>query len=350
MRIYLIFLIVLLFNCSPSGNGEKTVEANDEQHPASTKTREGMVWIPGGEFIMGTNEEDSYPFERPAHRVRVDGFWMDETEVTNSQFKQFVDATGYVTTAEKKPLWDELKKQLPPETPKPSDDLLQSGSLTFSPPEYAVSLEDYSQWWSWTKGTDWKHPEGPESNISGRERYPVVHVSYDDAVAYARWAGKRLPTEAEWEFASRGGKDQQRYSWGKDFNPGGKFMANTFQGGFPSNNTADDGFKGASPVKSFPPNAYGLYDIIGNCWEWTSDYYNVNYYKELASKGLAINPKGAASPYDPQEPFAQKRVTRGGSFLCADDYCVNYRPSARQGSAFDSGMTHIGFRCVTEER
>lgn len=309
-----------------------------------------MVWIPGGEFTMGTNEEDSYPFEKPAHRVKVDGFWMDATEVTNAQFKAFVDATGYVTTAEKKPSWEELKKQLPPGTPKPSEDVLQAGSLTFNPPEFAVSLDDYSQWWSWTTGTNWKHPDGPGSTLEGKERYPVVHVSYDDAVAYATWAGKRLPTEAEWEFASRAGKEQQRYSWGNEFNPSGKFMANTFQGGFPSKNTGDDGFSGASPVKSFPPNEYGLYDIIGNCWEWTADYYNVNYYSELAAKGLAINPKGASVPYDPQEPFAIKRVTRGGSFLCADNYCVNYRPSARQGSAFDSGMTHISFRCVKDSK
>lgn len=307
-----------------------------------------MVWIPGGEFTMGTNDEDSYPFEKPAHRVKVDGFWMDATEVTNAQFKAFVDATGYVTTAEKKPSWEELKKQLPPGTPKPSEDILQAGSLTFSPPEFAVSLDDYSQWWSWTTGTNWKHPDGPGSTLEGKERYPVVHVSYDDAVAYATWAGKRLPTEAEWEFASRGGKEQQRYSWGNEFAPSGKFMANTFQGGFPSKNTGDDGFSGASPVKSFPPNDYGLYDIIGNCWEWTADYYNVNYYSELAAKGMAVNPKGASAPYDPQEPFATKRVTRGGSFLCADNYCVNYRPSARQGSSFDSGMTHISFRCVKD--
>lgn len=305
-----------------------------------------MVWIPGGEFTMGTNDPESYEYERPAHRVKIDGFWMDATEVTNAQFKAFVDATGYVTTAEKKPEWEELKKQLPPGTHKPADDNFSPGSLTFSPPAYVVSLDDYSQWWVWTNGANWKQPEGPGSTIKGKDSHPVVHVSYDDAVAYATWAGKRLPTEAEWEFASRGGRDGQRYSWGEEFNPGGKFMANTFQGVFPGKNTGDDGFTASSPVKTFPPNDYGLYDIIGNCWEWTLDYYNVNYYQELAKAGLAINPKGAGKSYDPQEPFADKHVTRGGSFLCSETYCVNYRPSARQGSAFDSGMSHISFRCV----
>ncbi len=306
-----------------------------------------MVWIPGGEFTMGTNDKDAYPYERPAHRVKVDGFWMDITEVTNADFKKFVDATGYITTAEKKPEWEELKKQLPPGTPKPDKMVLEAGSLTFNPPEFTVSLDDYSQWWSWSSGTNWKHPQGPKSSIEGRENYPVVHVSFDDAAAYCKWAGKRLPTEAEWEFASRGGREGQRYSWGEDFNPGGKFMANTFQGVFPGKNTSDDGFPEASPVKSFPPNDYGLYDIIGNCWEWTSDYFNINYYEELSKQGVAMNPKGPDKPYDPQEPYADKHVTRGGSFLCAENYCVNYRTSARQASAFDTGMSHIGFRCVT---
>lgn len=305
-----------------------------------------MVWIPGGEFTMGTDDPESYPYERPAHHVRVDGFWMDVTEVTNEQFAAFVKATSYVTTAEKKPEWEELKKQLPPDATKPDDNVLVPGSLMFAPPDHTISLDDYSQWWKWTPGVSWQHPEGPGSTIDGRMNYPVVHVSYDDAIAYANWAGKRLPTEAEWEFASRGGREGQRYSWGDDLNPNGKFMANTFQGAFPGKNTGDDGFSGASPVKKFPPNDYGLYDIIGNCWEWTADLFNIGYYGELAQKGLAINPKGAEKPYDPNEPFAIKYVTRGGSFLCASDYCVNYRPSARQGSAFDSGMSHISFRCV----
>lgn len=314
--------------------------------PLKGSSPEGMVWIPGGEFTMGTDDPESYPAERPAHRVRVDGFWMDATEVTNAQFRKFVEETGYVTTAEKKPEWEELKKTLPPGTPKPADDMLVPGSLTFAPPAYAVSLDDYSQWWSWTTGTDWRHPGGPGTSIEGKDNFPVVHVSYDDAVAYCKWAGKRLHTEAEWEFASRGGRDNQRYSWGNDFKPEGKFMANTFQGTFPSKNDAEDGFAGAAPVKSYPPNDYGLYDIIGNCWEWTSDLYDISYYADLAKNGLAINPKGPSKTNDPQEPYSIKYVTRGGSFLCATDYCVNFRPSARQGTAYDSGMSHIGFRCV----
>lgn len=352
MRLLPLFIIpFVLFNCNiprkkkeepAAASGSKSIEAKatDKTGPA------GMVWIPGGEFTMGTDDPESYQYERPAHRVKIDGFWMDDTEVTNAQFKKFVEATGYVTTAEKKPEWEELKKQLPPGTPRPPNDVFVAGSLTFTPPPYAISLDDYTQWWTWTNGTSWKHPEGPGSNIDGKENHPVVHMSYDDAVAYCNWAGKRLPTEAEWEFASRGGREGQPYSWGDEFKPGGKFMANTFQGVFPGKNTGEDGFVGSSPVKTFPPNDYGLFDIIGNCWEWTIDYYNINYYGELAKEGLAVNPTGAKKPYDPQEPYAEKHVTRGGSFLCAENYCVNYRPSARQGSAFDSGMSHISFRCV----
>ena len=342
-------VLIILFGCNESKESKSVSTASDASKGSVSEESDppGMVWIPGGEFTMGTNDPESYTSERPAHRVQVDGFWMDITEVTNRDFKKFVDATGYVTTAELKPDWEELKKQVPPGTPKPEESVLVAGSLIFSPPAYAVSLNDYSQWWSWQKGTNWRHPEGPGSSIEDKENFPVVHVSYDDAVAYCKWAGKRLPTEAEWEFASRGGREGQRFSWGDDFNPGGRFMANTFQGVFPSTNSSDDGFSGSAPVKSFPPNDYGLYDMIGNCWEWTSDFYNVNYYEELAKKGMATNPKGAEKSYDPNEPLSIKYVTRGGSFLCAENYCVNYRPSARQGSAFDSGMSHIGFRCVS---
>lgn len=297
---------------------------------------------------MGTDEEEAYAAEKPAHRVKVDGFWMDETEVTNEQFKKFVDATGYVTVAETKPEWEQLKKQLPPGSSPPPEENLVPGSLVFTPPSYAVSLEDYSLWWSFRPGTNWKEPDGPGSSIEGKSSHPVVHIAYDDALAFAAWAGKRLPTEAEWEFASRGGVDRERYSWGKEYRPQGKYMANTFQGVFPGNNDGEDGFAGSSPVKTFPPNRYGLYDIIGNAWEWTSDYFDVNYYGELAKSRLSVNPKGATKPYDPREPFAEKRVTRGGSFLCATDYCVNFRPSARQGTAFDSGMSHVSFRCVLD--
>jgi sulfatase modifying factor 1 len=349
-KVSMIIMVVIFFAaCKQGAQSDKTAKqegVEDAPAIAGTKSPEGMVWIPGGEFSMGTDDPESYATERPAHRVRVDGFWMDATEVTNAQFQKFVKETGYVTTAEKKPQWDELKKVLPPGTPKPADDMLVPGSLTFTPPAYAVSLDDYSQWWSWTKGTNWQHPDGPQSNLEGKENFPVVHVSFDDALAYCKWAGKRLPTEAEWEFASRGGRDSQRYSWGNELKPSGKFMANTFQGTFPTRNENEDGFAGASPVKSYPANDYGLYDIIGNCWEWTSDFFDVNYYAELAKNGVVANPQGPAKTNDPQEPYSIKHVTRGGSFLCASDYCVNFRPSARQGSAYDSGMSHIGFRCV----
>jgi formylglycine-generating enzyme required for sulfatase activity len=312
------------------------------------KAPSGMVWIPGGEFTMGTNDPQSYDHEKPAHRVKVDGFWMDETEVTNLQFKIFTDATNYITTAEKAPDWNELKKQLPPGTPMPEKELLVAGSVIFNPPSYAVSLDDYSKWWSWKPQVDWRHPQGPESNLEGKWNHPVVHVSYDDAVAYCKWAGKRLPTEAEWEFASRDGKENLTYSWGNEMKPNGKIMANTYQGAFPVKNLIEDGFESTSPVKSFPANQYGLYDMIGNCWEWTSDFYDISYYEECLKKGLVVNPTGPDHSYDPNEPLAEKHVTRGGSFLCATDYCSNYRPSARQASARDTGMSHIGFRCVVD--
>lgn len=298
---------------------------------------------------MGTNEEESYEHERPAHTVRVKPFWIDETEVTNNQFDEFVQATGYITVAEKKPAWEELKKQLPPGTPKPPDSVLVAGSLVFYEPEEPVTLNDYSQWWRWEKGANWRHPNGPASTLEGKGNHPVVHIAYEDALAYCDWAKKRLPTEAEWEFASRGGDvKKERYSWGSEFAPQGKQMANTFQGSFPIRNLKEDGFADTSPVKSFPPNNYGLYDMIGNVWEWTSDWYDVNYFKTLSKTLVSDNPTGPDRPNDPLEPYASKRVTKGGSFLCASNYCTNYRPSARQGTAYDSGQSHLGFRCVKD--
>jgi formylglycine-generating enzyme required for sulfatase activity len=342
----LLLLILLLWACGTKTKNDIT--ENGGNTPA--EKIEGMVWIPGGEFTMGTDDPESYDHERPAHRVEVSGFWMDETEVTNAQFKAFTDATNYITVAERKPDWEQLRKELPPGTPKPADSVLVAGSLTFNAPAEAVMLNDYSQWWKWKPGADWKHPEGQDSNLEGRWNHPVIHVAYEDALAYAQWAGKRLPTEAEWEFASRGGKEQERYGWGSEVTPQGKFMANTFQGSFPNNNLKEDGFESSSPVKSFPPNAYGLYDIIGNVWEWTSDWYDVNYFKTLSTANVTRNPLGPEKPYDPNEPYAQKRVTKGGSFLCASNYCVNYRPSARQGTAFDSGTSNVGFRCVKDRK
>ena len=315
-KLTFLIALVTLGACSQKQNNDDSLTESSTAltSHSKNKTPDGMVWIPGGEFTMGTDDPESYEAERPSHRVRVNGFWIDATEVTNKMFKEFVDATSYVTTAERKPDWDELKKQVAPGTPKPNDTLLVPGSLVFTPPSYAVTLDDYSKWWTWTPGADWKHPEGPQSNIDNRMDHPVVHVSFDDAMAYCKWAGKRLPTEAEWEFASRGGREQERYSWGNDFMPAGKFMANTFQGAFPSSDSGEDGYLSSSPVKTFPPNDYGIYDIIGNAWEWTSDYYNLTYYAELAKQNVVVNPKGPEKPYDPREPYAEKRVTRGDHF------------------------------------
>jgi formylglycine-generating enzyme required for sulfatase activity len=308
----------------------------------------GMVWVPGGEFTMGTDSEAAWPDERPPHRVRVAGFWIDATEVTNAQFRAFVEATGYVTTAEKAPSVEEIMKQVPPGTPPPPKEALVPGALVFRPtPGPVADLRDYSQWWRWTPGADWRHPEGPGSTIEGKDDHPVVHVSWDDAVAYCRWAGKRLPTEAEWEFAARGGLEGKPYTWGDEPPSDTKVFANTWQGVFPSGNTTADGFERTAPVRSFKPNGYGLYDMAGNVWEWCSDWYDRDLYRERAGRVIADDPTGPERSSDPNRPFTPLRVQRGGSFLCHDSYCGRYRPSARQGCSPDTGMSHVGFRCVT---
>ncbi len=305
----------------------------------------GMVWIPPGEFLMGTSGETPHRNEQPVRTVRLDGFFMDETEVTNAQFREFVQATGYVTSAEKAPDWDELKKQLPIGTPKPPDDQLVPGSLVFTPPDKPVPTNDMTRWWTWTAGANWKHPEGPGSDISDRENHPVVHVSWDDAVAYANWAGKRLPTEAEWEYAARGGLSGMRFVWGHEAptdETGDR--ANIWQGTFPNRNDKADGYVRTAPVKSYPANGYGLYDVAGNVWEWCSDWYRADAY--VGQTGVTVNPKGPTTYWDPNEPLVPKRVTRGGSFLCHVTYCESYRPAARRGTGYDTGMSHLGFRCV----
>ena len=308
-----------------------------------------MEWIPGGEFTMGTNDPNSMPEERPAHRVSVRGFWMDIDTVTNAQFAKFVRATGYVTTAETKPDWEEMKKELPPGTPKPDARVFVAGSLVFVPTKAPVPLDDMSQWWVWTPGASWRHPEGPGSSLAGRENHPVVQVSWDDAAAYARWAGKRLPTEAEWEHAARGGLKDKRYAWGDDFRPGGRYMANTWQGVFPVKNTGDDGFTGTAPVGSFPANGYGLHDMAGNVWNWCSDWFDAGLYQVRAASGTCCaSPSGPARGDDPANPDAQERVIKGGSFLCNPDYCESYRPSARRGMSPDTGTSHVGFRCAMD--
>lgn len=310
---------------------------------------EGMVWIPPGVFTMGGESSASPPHELPAHRVRVAGFFMDVHEVTNAEFAKFVKVTGYVTTAEKTPDWELLKQQLPPGTEKPPAEALVAGSIAFTPPDHAVSTDNIAQWWTWTPGASWQHPEGPGSDIKGREQHPVVHVSWDDAAAYAKWAGKRLPTEAEWEYASRGGLSGQRFTWGSE-KPTEETAtkANIWQGEFPFRNTKTDGYERTAPVKSFEPNDYGLYDMAGNVWEWCSDWYRADAY--AAAPALSENPTGPTDFWDPNEPYTPKRVTRGGSFLCHVSYCESYRPAARRGTAVDSGMSHLGFRCVRDEK
>ena len=277
----------------------------------------------------------------PVHRVYVDGFWMDATEVTNADFGAFVKATGYVTVAERAPTAGEFPGA-PPEN-------LVAGSVVFTPTPQPVSLDNHFQWWRYEKGANWRHPEGPATTIQGREMYPVVHIAYDDALAYAAWAGKRLPTEAEWEFAARGGLSGTLYAWGDVFQPGGKSMANTYQGIFPVKDSGADGFTGIAPVASFPPNGYGLYDVAGNVWEWTSDWYRPDTYEQLAAAGaVARNPRGPDSSLDPSEPGTKKRVHRGGSFLCTDQYCTRYMVGTRGKGEPDTGTSHLGIRLVRD--
>ena len=309
----------------------------------------GMVWIPGGEFSMGSESASESLCglpgttldAMPIHRVYVDAFWMDETEVTNAQFKEFVDATGYVTVAEIKPTLEEF-----PGAPLEN---LVTGSTVFKPTKSPVALDQYLQWWSYVPGANWKHPAGENSNLDGRENYPVVHVAYEDAEAYAKWANKRLPTEAEWEFASRGGKAGELYAWGNELKPNNQYQANIYQGAFPveGGDSGADGWVGIAPVKQYAPNGYGLYDIGGNVWEWVSDWYRADYYTLLRSKGVvARNPKGPDVPYDPQEPDQKKRVHRGGSFLCSDLYCTRYLVGTRGKGESRTASNHCGFRCV----
>ncbi len=309
----------------------------------------GMVWIPGGEFAMGGTDPLARPDESPVHRVRVDGFWMDATEVTNAQFAAFVRATDYRTIAERPVDWEALKAQCPPGTPKPPDEMLRPGALVFTAPDHPVDLRDYGQWWKWTIGASWRSPEGPGSTIEGRDDYPVVHIAFEDAVAYCAWAGKRLPTEAEWEYAARGGLAGRVNPWGDE--PIDPSRANTWQGHFPDRNSRADGFAGGAPVRSFPANGYGLYDMSGNVWEWCADLYRPDTYArrvlELGAEGVAVNPTGPDTSLDPRNPDApESRVHRGGSFLCNDAYCASYRASARMACTPDTGMSHLGFRCV----
>ncbi len=315
--------------------------------PAPGPAPEGMVWIPGGEFSMGSDGGAESLCDlpgvtrdaQPILRTYVDGFWMDRTEVTNDQFARFVEATGYRTIALIAPTREEFPTA-PPEN-------LVAGSTVFTPTPEPVPLDDHYQWWRYQKGADWRHPEGPGSSIEGRGDHPVVHIAHPDAAAYARWAGKRLPTEAEWEFAARGGKAGQIFAWGDELKPGGRWMANIFQGPFPVRDTGEDGYAGTAPVGKFPANGYGLYDMSGNVWEWVADWYRPDTYARLKLAGEpARNPQGPARSFDPQEPSEPKRVQRGGSFLCTAQYCSRYMVGTRGRGEERTASNHLGFRCV----
>ncbi len=305
---------------------------------AATIVPTGMVFVPGGEFSMGL-ADPAYPDAGPVHRVRVSAFWIDATEVTNGQFEAFVRATGYVTVAERRPRAQDF--------PGVPVDRLVAGSIVFTPPRQAVALGNPARWWRYLAGASWRRPEGPGSSIRGREQHPVVHIAYDDALAYVAWAGKRLPTEAEWEFAARGSAAAAPKARGGAAAPQAGHAANIFQGHFPHANTTEDGFAGTSPVTAFPPNALGLFGLSGNAWEWVADWYRADYFASLAASGsVARDPRGPASSHDADEPGVPKRVQKGGSFLCTDEYCGRYRPETRGKGEPSSAANHLGFRTV----
>ncbi len=346
--------IAVSSNASSGPNAQPNFEAtvaNSDPVPGSKPT--GMVYIPGGEFSMGSLDpvatemvcggDQPMADARPIHRVYVDAFYMDSTEVTNEQFEEFVKATGYVTVAEQKPTQEEF--------PGAPEEKLVPGSVVYTPAHRQISLENHYDWWRYVPGANWRHPDGPGSNLKGREKFPVVQIAYEDAAAYAKWAGKRLPTEAEFEFAARGGLTGKTYPWGDELKPDGEWPANIYQGMFPvaGGDTGEDGFKGFAPVGRFNPNGYGLFDVGGNVWEWCSDWYRPDYYKTLAEQGgVALNPQGPPSSLDPAEPDLPKRVQRGGSFLCTDQYCTRYMVGTRGKGEVRSASNHVGFRCVKD--
>ena len=336
---FLLAFALLLCGCQSDSSNKNT--------PPDLKKANGMILIPAGTLHMGGDNEQADPNEFPKHDVELKSFWMDEAEVTNAQFAAFVEATGYVTVAERAINWEEMKETLPPGTPKPADSLMQPGALVFHATDQPVPLDDPSVWWQWTIGANWRHPEGPGSSIKGKMDHPVVQIAWEDAMAYAKWAGKRLPTEAEWEWAARGGQPTTVYPWGNDDPTTTPPKANFWQGLFPYQNTLKDGFYTTAPVKSFPPNGYGLYDMAGNVWEWCSDWFDFNYYKN--PQAAQANPQGPEHAYNPYMPYLQEKVMRGGSFLCNEDYCSGYRNSRRMGSSPDTGLNHAGFRCVKEK-
>jgi len=345
----LVVLITFVFvNCDKKKSSKEDKGIKTESNTEKVEIPKGMIWVASKTFLMGAKSDDKYamPREKPAHYVAVDGFFIDAHEITNKQFKKFVDETKYVTVAERPIDWDDIKKNLPPGTQKPADLVLEPGSLIFNKhAKGVVSMQDYGQWWAWKIGANWKQPEGPGSSIEGNDNYPVVHVAQEDALAYCKWANRRLPTEAEWESAAQGKFEDNIYSWGnkyEDLNTN----ANTWQGEFPTENISEDRFEYISPVKSYPPNSIGLFDMAGNVWEMTTDLFNVNYYQMIDPTVVSENPRGADKPYNVSNPYQTEYVMKGGSFLCHESYCASFRISARMGMEPNSGSDHIGFRTV----
>ena len=345
---FLLVVLLVLFSCKETNNKKELTSKQYSDKKLNPTPPSGMIWIDEKVFLQGAKAGDVYAMhrEKPSHFVKVDGFFIDITEVTNKQFKDFVDATGYITVAERPINWEEIKKQVPQGTPKPHDSLLQPGSLIFNKNVNAVvNMQNYGQWWTWKVGANWRHPQGPDSSIEGQDDYPVVHVTYEDALAYCEWANRRLPTEAEWEAAAQGKNSDAIFTWGNDAEQLSK-KANTWQGRFPILNESIDGFKYISPVKSFEPNSIGLYDMSGNVWEIRSDLFNVNHYQEINTVETLQNPKGPSTSFNPDNPYQKEHVIKGGSFLCHASYCASYRISARMGMSLDSSSDHTGFRTV----
>ena len=337
-NIFLLIIYMLFMGCK---------DVSDKKI-LNISAPEGMVWISSKSFTKGGKAGDNYAMERefPSHEVYVDGFFIDITEVTNKQFKKFVQETGYITIAEREINWDEIKKNIPPNTPKPADSVLQPGSLIFNKEIKEVgNMGNYFQWWKWKIGANWKQPLGPGSTITNMDDFPVVHVAYEDALAYCEWAGRRLPTEAEWESAAQGNFNDAIFSWGNELSLLNQ-NANTWQGDFPIENTFLDKHESIAVVKSYPPNSVGVYDMIGNVWEITGDLFNINHYKELDLNESIKNPKGASSCYNPNNPYELQYIMKGGSFLCHDSYCASYRISSRMGVSIGSASDHMGFRTV----
>lgn len=353
MRLHYFFFSICFLNLSYAADERCSCQRMTKQKALLASMNSqlplGMKKIPEGTFMMGAEsfDTDAKADEKPQHEVTIHSFYLDETPVTNKQFAEFIEKTHYQTTAEHPIDWNVLKNQLPEGTPQPSDEQLAPGSLLFAPEGKINDLSNPSLWWKWMHGINWRHPIKSTENHLG-ENHPVVHVSWYDANEYCKWAGKRLPTEAEWEWAARGGLEHKIYPWGDEDIDTGQIKANTWQGAFPNVNELRDKYYWTSPVKSYPPNNYGLYDMAGNVWEWTADLYDVHYYQHLKNKGLAVNPYNAYSSNDPEEPKVKKYVLRGGSFLCNKSYCAGYRVSARMKSTADTSLVNTGFRCAKD--